>query len=185
EAPGPPLSPSALVAEDAERLGALPSGPAADAARARGVLLHRLLKTLPEISSERRSAAARRMADSVDALPSETREACVTAALAIVDDPAFAAVFSPASRGEVPIVGRLRDGRPVSGRIDRLAVTADEVLVVDYKTDRRPPAAGAPTPAGYAAQLGAYAELLSEIWPDRPVRAAILWTEAPRLDRLD
>lgn len=184
ETPGPPLSPSALVAEDGERSGVLHSGPAAETARARGVLLHRLLKTLPDVAPERRADAAARMAASAGALPDDTRDACVTAALAIVADPAFAAVFAPSSRGEVPIVGRLRGGRPVSGRIDRLAVTDAEILVVDYKTDRRPPAAGAPAPAGYAAQLGAYAELLSEIWPDRPVRAAILWTEAPRLDRL-
>nr|WP_261405670.1 PD-(D/E)XK nuclease family protein [Chenggangzhangella methanolivorans] len=150
------------------------------------MLLHRLLKALPEIAPERRAEAATRIvARGAAALDAEAAEAVRRAALAIVDDPAFAAVFAPEGRGEVPIIGRLADGRPVSGRVDRLAVTDSEVLVVDYKTDRKPPEDGAPAPEAYAAQLKAYAELLAAIWPNRPVRAAILWTVVPRLDRID
>ncbi|GLK78675.1 double-strand break repair helicase AddA [Methylopila turkensis] len=183
-APGPPLSPSALAVDDPDAPAPIP-GPGADAARARGALLHRLLKALPELAPERRAeAAARLAAGAAEALPPDVLAEATSSALAIVADPAFAAVFAPGGRGEVPIVGTLADGRPVSGRIDRLAVTEREVLVVDYKTDRRPPPEGAPVPPGYAAQLSAYAELLAAIWPDRPVRAAILWTAAPRLDRL-
>ncbi|GLK54259.1 ATP-dependent helicase/nuclease subunit A [Methylopila capsulata] len=181
EAPGPPLSPSALVADD--DAGPAPAGPGAEAARARGVLLHRLLKTLPEVAPERRAEAAARLSRRTPGLDDALKAECAAAARRIVDDPAFAAVFSGAGRGEVPIVGRLRDGRAVSGRIDRLAVTDAEILVVDYKTDRRPPPPGA-IPAGYAAQLAAYAELLAEIWPERTVKAAILWTAAPRLEVL-
>jgi ATP-dependent helicase/nuclease subunit A len=183
-APGPPLSPSALVAEDDEA-PVFTAGPGAEAARARGILLHRLLKSLPDIVPERREEAAGRIVATASSLFDAAAQAEIaSAALAIVADPAFAGLFAPGGRGEVPIVGRLRDGRAVSGRIDRLAVTPEAVLVVDYKTDRRPPPPGAPAPAGYAAQLAAYAELLAEIWPDRPVRCAILWTAAPRLELL-
>jgi ATP-dependent helicase/nuclease subunit A len=183
-APGKPLSPSAIVAED-EAAPVFASSPGAEMARARGVLLHRLLKTLPEVPAERRAEAAANIA--AGGIAQFGLDACrmlAQSALEIVGDPAFVEVFSPEGRGEVPIVGTLRDGRPVSGRIDRLAVTAREVLVVDYKTDRIPPPPGAPIPAAYAGQLGAYAELLGEIWPNRPVRAAILWTAAPRLDQV-
>ena len=180
--PGRPLSPSALVADDGEA-PSFSASPGADAGRVRGVLLHRLLKALPDVAQERRAEAARMIAATgEEALGAELCESLAKAALAIVGDPTFSAVFAAGSRGEVPIVGRLTDGRPVSGRIDRLAVTDEAVLVVDYKTDRRPPAPGAPAPDAYLAQLGAYAELVARIWPDRPVRAAILWTAAPRLD---
>lgn len=181
-APGKPLSPSALVSEDDGGPG-FAASPGADVARARGVLLHRLLKVLPEVAPDRRTDAAAHIAASgVPLLGLDPCRTLAAAALDIVADAAFADVFSSIGRGEVPIVGRLRDGRPVSGRIDRLAVTESEVLVVDYKTDARPPAPGADLPAAYVAQLEAYAELLADIWPDRPVRAAILWTAAPRLD---
>jgi ATP-dependent helicase/nuclease subunit A len=181
-APGKPLSPSAIVAEDGPQ-ATFSASPAAEAGRLRGILLHRLLKALPDAEPARRAeTAARIAATGRETLGAEACEAIAASALAIVADPAFAEVFAAGARGEVPIVGRLTDGRAVSGRIDRLAVTTQEVLVVDYKTDRRPPAPGEPPPAPYAAQLGAYAELLGAIWPDRPVRAAILWTAAPRLD---
>lgn len=183
-APGRPLSPSALVAED-DGGRAFSTSPGAEAGRARGVLLHRLLKALPEVEPARRLEAAERIASrGAGVLGDEAAAELGKAALAIVEDPAFSAVFAPEARGEVPLVGRLADGRPVSGRIDRLAVTDAEVLVVDYKTDRRPLAPGEPVPPAYVAQLQAYAELLAAIWPDRPVRAAILWTSIPRLDRV-
>ncbi|GLK67288.1 double-strand break repair helicase AddA [Hansschlegelia plantiphila] len=181
-APGPPLSPSALVADDDDP-HIFVAGPAAETARLRGTLLHRLLKALPEVAPERRAdVAARILSGAGGSLDREAIAEIAGAALGVIADPAFSEVFAASGRGEVPIVGALRDGRPVSGRIDRLAVTAGEILVVDYKTDRTPPAAGAPVPPAYAAQLGAYAELVGAIWPDRRVRAAILWTAAPRLD---
>jgi ATP-dependent helicase/nuclease subunit A len=183
-APGPPLSPSALVAEDAEGAPAL-GGPAAEAARLRGSLLHRLLKALPDVAPERRAdVAARILLGAGTAIDAEAQAEIAASALGILEDPAFADVFAPGGLGEVPVVGKLRDGRPVSGRIDRLAVTEDDVLVIDYKTDRRPPPPDAPVPPAYAAQLAAYVELVSAIWPGRRVRGAILWTSAPRLDLL-
>ena len=48
--------------------------------------------------------------------------------LALIAEPRFAAVFAQGTRAEVPIVGR-HEGRLVSGQIDRLVVTSDEVLI--------------------------------------------------------
>jgi ATP-dependent helicase/nuclease subunit A len=105
--------------------------------------------------------------------------------LALIADTRFAAVFAPGSRAEVPIVGRL--GRPggvsalVSGQIDRLVVTPSEVLIVDYKTNHTPPATAAEAPAGYVRQLGLYRAVLAKLYPQRPIRAALLWTETADL----
>ena len=84
------------------------------------------------------------------------------------------------SRAEVPIVGRL-DGRLVSGQVDRLAVTPAEVLIVDYKTNHAPPASAAEAPDGYVRQLALYRAVLCRLYPQRPVRAALLWTETTDL----
>ena len=63
--------------------------------------------------------------------------------IALIADSRFAAVFAEGSRAEVAIVGRLTlPGRPpalVSGQIDRLVVTPNEVLIVDFKTNHAPP----------------------------------------------
>jgi ATP-dependent helicase/nuclease subunit A len=69
----------------------------------------------------------------------------------------------------------------VSGQIDRLAVTAGEVLVADYKTNRPPPDDPAGVPLLYRRQMALYRDLLRGIYPGRAVRCLLLWTDGPRL----
>jgi ATP-dependent helicase/nuclease subunit A len=85
------------------------------------------------------------------------------------------------SRAEAPIVGALPNGQSISGVIDRLLVRDDEILAIDFKTDRPPPRDAGAIPQGYVNQMAAYAVCLSGAFPGRPVRCALLWTEAPRL----
>ncbi len=194
----PPISPPAQRLRPSAGLGG-PTGIAttrtpADVAaaearrldRLRGILAHRLLERLPDLPADDRAAAARRfLARRGAELPADLRERLADEVAAVLADPGFAAVFGPGSRAEVPIVGRLTgaDGTPieVSGRIDRLVIGPEEILVVDFKTDPEPPPA--PT-GGQVAQLAVYVALLGRLHPGRRIRAAILWTALPRLDEI-
>jgi ATP-dependent helicase/nuclease subunit A len=152
----------------------------------RGALVHRLLQSLPDIATERRrDAALGYLARNAGHWTASDREALAIEVLAVIEDPRFAAVFASGSRAEVAIVGRLdRPGRPpalVSGQIDRLVVTATEVLIVDYKTNHAPPQLAAEAPATYLRQLALYRAVLRKLYPALPVRAALLWTEIPDL----
>ncbi len=152
----------------------------------RGTLVHRLLQSLPDVVAEgRRDAALRYLARNAGDWSEAEREALAGRMLALIGDPRFAPVFAPGSRAEVSIAGRLeRPGRPpalVSGQIDRLGVTAAEVLIVDYKTNHAPPTALAGAPTGYVRQLALYRAVLQKLYPQLPVRAALLWTETPEL----
>jgi ATP-dependent helicase/nuclease subunit A len=69
----------------------------------------------------------------------------------------------------------------ITGQIDRLAVVGDEVLIVDYKTNRPPPLKIEAVAAAYLFQLAAYRLALAEIYPGRVLRAALLWTDGPRI----
>ncbi len=151
----------------------------------RGTLVHRLLQSLPDVAAERRRGAAQKyLARNADGWTDGDREALAGGVLALIGDPRFAPVFAPGSRAEVSIVGRLdRPGRSpalVSGQIDRLVVTPDEVLIVDYKTNHAPPGTGAEAPAAYVRQLALYRAVLQKLYPQLPVRAALLWTETPQ-----
>jgi len=104
-------------------------------------------------------------------------------ALALLDDRRFAALFAPGSRAEVPIVGRV-NGRTVTGVVDRLTVTPGGILIADYKTNRPAPHSLAETQEryrGYIVQLALYRAVLMQLYPDRPVRAALVWTAVPEL----
>jgi ATP-dependent helicase/nuclease subunit A len=152
----------------------------------RGSLVHRLLQSLPDVATERRQdAALRYLARNAEDWTERDREALANGVLALIADIRFGQVFTSASRAEVPIVGRL--DRPgcspvlVSGQIDRLVVTPSEVLIVDYKTNHAPPSGAAEAPAAYLRQLALYRAVLQKLYSQLPVRAALLWTETPKL----
>ena len=56
-----------------------------------------------------------------------------------------------------------------------------EVLIIDYKTNRPPPNRVEAVAPAYLYQLAAYVLALSEIYPGKKVRAALLWTDGPNL----
>jgi ATP-dependent helicase/nuclease subunit A len=176
---------SALDEDDRARRGALGG---ADITRRRGLLAHRLLQSLPDIPPDRRAKAmdaflARRGND----LPAAECKALADKIAAVLDNARFAPLFAPGSRGEVPIVGNVRTGGDfwrVSGQVDRLAVTNDAVLITDYKTNRRPPRRIDDVPQSYVGQLALYRAVLAKLYPDRPIRCALVWTEVPDLMEL-
>ncbi len=146
----------------------------------RGTLIHGLLQRLPDVAPERRAAAAAGWLAAQGAPPDEA-EAYAREALRVLDDPSFAEVFGPGSRAEAPLVATLEDGTVVRGVIDRMVVTPETVLLLDFKTDRPPPARVEETPPRILAQMAAYRAALRLIFPGRTIRSALLWTEEPRL----
>jgi ATP-dependent helicase/nuclease subunit A len=152
----------------------------------RGTLVHRLLQSLPDIAAERRrDAALGYLARNADGWSDGDREALAEGVLALIGDVRFAGVFGAGSRAEVAIAGRLeRPGRPpalVSGQIDRLVVSESGVVIVDFKTNHVPPGCAAEAPRGYVRQLALYRAVLGKLYPQLPVRAALLWTETAEL----
>jgi ATP-dependent helicase/nuclease subunit A len=147
----------------------------------RGLLVHRLLQSLPELPQAERDAAARRfLALPTHALPADEQDDIRRETLAVLDQPGFAALFGPASQAEVPLVGLIR-GHALSGQIDRLVVEDERVLVVDYKTMRPVPASEDEVAPLYLRQLAIYREALARIYPGREIGCALLWTQGPLL----
>ncbi|MCX5513687.1 double-strand break repair helicase AddA [Kaistia algarum] len=159
----------------------------------RGRIVHRLLQALPEHPPERRSAVAADFLGQATDWPEDARMALVAALGAILADPAFAPVFVAGSRAEVPLAGFIatESGHAeVSGRIDRLSILPDRVLLVDFKTSRPPASADDALAPSYIAQMALYRALLADLYPERRIEAALLFTEGPTLipvppERLD
>jgi ATP-dependent helicase/nuclease subunit A len=100
--------------------------------------------------------------------------------MAVLRHPDFAPIFGPGSRAEVPLTALL-SGRVVSGQVDRLLITDSEILVVDYKTNRLPPLKVAEVEVVYLRQLASYRAALIELYPDKTIFCALLWTDGPHL----
>ncbi len=176
------ISPSRLVAPQGP---VVPPGGEADSRRfRRGRLIHDLLQRLPHLDDSGRDAAAMRMLEGQAALSADERAEIAATALATLRDPAFAGVFAPEGRAEAAVIGRgtgWPPGTVINGRVDRLVVTATDVLVADFKTDRPPPAAAEAVDEAYLRQMAAYRNVLQAAYPDRTVRCALVWTDGPRL----
>jgi ATP-dependent helicase/nuclease subunit A len=177
--PPRPLAPSSAGQDDSAD-PPLPPGADSFAAR-RGVLIHRLLERLPELEPDERESRARDwLARQAGDVAEAEREAMLASALAVLAAPGWAEIFSPAALAEVPLAATVGD-RVVAGTADRLLVRPGRVLVVDFKTARRPPAGLAEVPPATLAQMAAYTAALEAIYPGRTVEAAVLYTQAPLL----
>jgi ATP-dependent helicase/nuclease subunit A len=152
---------------------------------ARGLLVHALLQHLPEVPPPAQERAARAfVAARGVGLPQQLKDEIVAETLAIVREPSFAPLFQPGSLAEVPIVAKIgagETGYELEGQIDRLAVLEDELLILDYKTNRPPPLILEDVAPAYINQLAAYRLALRKLFKGRSVRTALLWTDGPRL----
>jgi ATP-dependent helicase/nuclease subunit A len=193
-APPRPISPSQasllIAGEQAGMATALSSEAEAFArqtrARQRGIAIHRLLQYLPDyLPAERKAIGEQWLARQFADWPHEEMNAVLGEALAILDNPRLAALFSPAARAEIRVGGTVRLGGrdiAVSGQIDRLVLTPGAVEFADFKS-------GLVSEAGVVAaerlQLALYGALLAQIHPDRALRGMLVRTRSGAVEMLD
>jgi ATP-dependent helicase/nuclease subunit A len=151
----------------------------------RGKLIHKLLEYLPDIDvSERETVAMRFLSKYNKELSNKERAEILESVFKVLNDELMSHIFGKGSKAEVPIAGVV--GKYViSGQIDRLLVSEDEVWVVDYKTNRTPPVNAENVHINYLKQMAAYKAALKHIYPDKSIRCSLVWTEAPEVMLLE
>ncbi len=143
-------------------------------AQRRGILVHMLLQHLGDVSHDKRAVLADRLlALKAADLPHDEREIMRNQVCDVLQKPEMQMLFGSHSRAEVEISGALIPNQPIMARIDRLAVLETEVLIVDFKTGK--PQADIPEPM--LRQLSLYKALVQRIYPDKHVRAGIIWVQ--------
>lgn len=177
--PPSPLTPSKPEIEEPSFLS--PLSPERQKAAKRGLMIHTLLETLPYIKDcDRFDAALRLMQKRMPETTEEERSKIVSDVLNILNSNNFKFLFSETSLSEVPVSGVVKN-KVINGRIDRLAITKDQVLIADYKSNRRIPQSAEEIPEAYIAQAKAYAQVLEKIYPDKKIRSFLIWTEEAKL----
>jgi ATP-dependent helicase/nuclease subunit A len=183
--PPQPLVPSRLTGEEPAPVSPL----AASGIYARGRLIHQLLQYLPQVTPGQWDEVARNIADShAQAMPREMVEQAIAEVIRVMEAPEFAFLFGPGSLAEVPVAGMVAiAGRKVtvSGQIDRLYIGEKEVWIVDFKSNHQSPAPGVPIPLAYMRQMRLYHLLIQQVYPDKKVHCALLWTSAAAISLID
>ncbi|CDZ52013.1 double-strand break repair helicase AddA [Neorhizobium galegae] len=151
----------------------------------KGKLVHRMLQMLTDFPEPERASAARRYADRAARFwPAAEREKLVASVMSVLSHAELGPVFSERSQSEVSIMGTLTlEGRDyaISGRIDRLVVTEDRVIILDYKTNRVPPKTLEDVPLSHRAQLAIYCEILRPLYPAKSFECVLVYTESAQV----
>ncbi len=148
----------------------------------RGIVTHKALQYLPQIEKSRREAALKTfLANPAQELSHDIQDSIFKEVITILNDPVFGDLFGQDSMAEVPITGLIGGTHLVSGQIDRMLVRENEVLVVDFKTNRPPPQNPQDVPSAYIRQMEIYRAALKAIYPNKAIRTALLWTDGAML----
>lgn len=148
-----------------------------DAAKLRGVNIHLLLQYLPDTPSIT-------WPTKVELLLADTSKTEQTSLLDEVKlsltHPGLAHIFDASTLAEVSVTATIQNHR-MSGIIDRLIVCDQTILAVDFKSNATVPESPDACPEGLLRQMGAYAHMLAQIYPDHRIETAILWTRTAAL----
>jgi len=148
-----------------------------EAAKLRGLRIHLLLEHLPEVKQADWAVATRRiLADT----PEQERGFLLSEARGVLLNPELSKAFSTHALSEVPLTAPLGNTR-IHGIIDRLIVSPDSVLAIDFKSNATVPDTAKACPEGLLRQMGAYEQALAGIYPDKRIETAILWTRTAKL----
>ena len=172
-APIPVDTPKPRSPSDLGGAKALPGDTGLDeeAAMLRGSRIHALLEFLPALPPQDWPGAATHIlpgALDLDELLAEASRNIASRDLASLWG--AGALPEVGITAELPVLGRLQ------GVIDRLIITNDTALIVDFKSNALVPQSPADCPEGLLRQMGAYAAMAAQVWPGKRIETAILWT---------
>ncbi len=148
-----------------------------DVAKLRGTRVHLLLEYL---SATPEQGWAKTAASLLPDLNDSERSELLLEAANILNSPDLAHVFAANTLAEVPITANL-NGQRFHGVIDRLIVEEDRVIAIDFKSNMTVPEDPGSCPEGLLRQMGAYSAMLAQVYPDRQIEVAILWTRTATL----
>ena len=180
-APAPSPKPETKSPSDLGGAKALPgdAGLDEDAAKLRGTRIHLLLEHLPNLDPDTwPEKAAQILGISEDEATPLLEEAG-----SVLEKADLTALFDQRSLAEVSVTATMGETR-IHGSIDRLIIADDHVLAVDFKSNVTVPETPNDIPEGILRQMAAYAHALTQVYPERRVDTAILWTRTARLMHL-
>ena len=147
-----------------------------------GTLVHLLLEQLPA-NDLAPAKLLSQLAERVGIAPgSPAAHLALQQAQSVLAMPGASEIFGPNALVEVSLSAPMPGpaGKRIFGQADRVVITDKRVLVVDFKSNAVIPATAADVPSGILEQMAVYVAALGQIYPDRSIEAAIVWTAGPR-----
>lgn len=174
-----PISPSQLNFEDDNFNSPLETQPInSNSKLQQGLIIHKILEQLNYVKNNHANFITKWL--DLYNLPFNTKINIKNNVLNLINDPKLHYIFNTESLNEVSLCGQVmfeNQLQVISARIDKLIITNDEVIIVDYKFARQKKI----LPTNYCTQIKLYKKLLQQIYPKHKVRGFILFTQNPAL----
>ncbi len=136
---------------------------------ARGLIIHSILQYMPKIEKERRKNWVRKYLDNINT--SEDKDEIYSKILAFNEK--YGYLFDLEGKSEITLSGTI-DGKSVLVRLDRLCITQDKAIIIDYKSHRN---VSVSSLNEIKKQMLIYKTLVQEIYPNKQVECVVIWVE--------
>ncbi|WP_353287855.1 UvrD-helicase domain-containing protein [Wolbachia endosymbiont (group B) of Gerris lacustris] len=143
---------------------------------ARGLIIHSILQYMPKIEKDRRKNWVSKYLDSINT--SEDKDEIYSKILAFNEK--YDYLFDLEGKSEIPLSGTI-DGKPVLVRLDRLCITEDKAIIIDYKSYHN---VSISSSNEIKKQMLIYKTLVQEVYPDKQVECVVIWMEDLTLQSL-
>ena len=143
---------------------------------ARGLIIHSILQYMPKIEKDRRKNWVRKYLDSINT--SEDKDEIYSKILTFNEK--YDYLFDLEGKSEIPLSGTI-DGKPVLVRLDRLCITEDKAIIIDYKSHHN---VSISSSNEIKKQMLIYKTLVQEVYPDKQVECVVIWMEDLTLQSL-
>ncbi len=156
-------------------------------ARQKGIALHALLQHLCNITPDLQMKIAKKALQILLPDKKEWHDELAKKAISILSNKNFEFLFGKNSRSEVAFLANgQKNGTPISlaGRIDRIIIEKNNILIIDFKSDSSPPKNLDEIPPHYLSQMALYVLVAQKIFKQYEIEGAIFWTQSESLTKL-
>ncbi|NUX00982.1 AAA family ATPase [Wolbachia endosymbiont of Madathamugadia hiepei] len=136
---------------------------------ARGLIIHSILQYMPKIEKDRRKNWVRKYLDNMNT--KEDKDEIYNKILAFNEK--YDYLFDLEGKSEITLSGTI-DGEPILVRLDRLCITQDKSIIIDYKSHRN---VSVSSLSEVKKQMSIYKTLVQEIYPNKQVECVVIWVE--------
>ncbi|MGL9702479.1 UvrD-helicase domain-containing protein [Wolbachia endosymbiont of Cimex lectularius] len=136
---------------------------------ARGLIIHSILQYMPKIEKDRRKIWVRKYLDNMNSR--EDKDEIYNKILAFNEK--YDYLFDLEGKSEITLSGTI-DGEPILVRLDRLCITQDKVIIIDYKSHC---SVSASSLNEIKKQMSIYKTLVQEIYPNKQIECVVIWVE--------
>ncbi|MGL9758175.1 MAG: UvrD-helicase domain-containing protein [Wolbachia sp.] len=136
---------------------------------ARGLIIHSILQYMPKIEKDRRKNWIRKYLDNINIR--EDKDEIYSKILAFNEK--YDYLFDLEGKSEITLSGII-DGESVLVRLDRLCITQDKAIIIDYKSHRN---VSVSSLNEIKKQMLTYKTLVQEIYPDKQIECVVIYME--------